>query len=75
MTRDEFISFLKDFKADFEQDKSYWENKTLGDFLDSMISYTEDIQGYYDNMKMDINADNPTWENFMNIIKGASMYE
>jgi len=24
---------------------------------------------------MDINADNPTWGNFMNILKGASMYE
>jgi len=60
MTRNEFISFLKDFKTDFEQDESNWENKTLGDFLGGVISYTEDIQGYYDNMKMDINADNPT---------------
>jgi hypothetical protein len=75
MTRIEFISFLKDFKTDLEQNKSNWENKTLEDFLDSMISYTEDIQGYYDNMKMNINADDPTWENFMNILKGASIYE
>lgn len=32
MTKDEFVSFLKDFKTDFEQDKSNGENKTLGDF-------------------------------------------
>ena len=40
-----------------------------------MIAYTNDIQGFYDNMKMDINADNPTWENFSQILKGASIYE
>jgi len=75
MTRIEFISFLKEFKTDFEQNKEDWENKTLEDFLESMITYTEDIQGYYDNMKMNVNADEPTWENFTNILKGASIYE
>ncbi|WP_438426647.1 DUF7660 family protein [Aquimarina macrocephali] len=45
------------------------------DFLESMMSYTEDIQGFYDNMKMNIDANIPTWENFMHILKGASVYE
>jgi hypothetical protein len=40
MTRIEFICFLKDFKTDLEQNKSNWENKTLEDFLDSMIEYS-----------------------------------
>ncbi len=75
MTRTEFISFLKEFKTDFEQNKANWENKTLEDFLESMIAYTRDIQGYYDNMKLNIDADEPTWENFMAILKGASIYE
>ncbi len=75
MTRIEFINFLKEFKTDFEQNKDNWENKSLEDFLESMIAYTEDIQGYYDNMKLNVNADEPTWENFMTILKGASVYE
>jgi hypothetical protein len=75
MTRTDFISFLKEFKTDFEQNKENWENKTLEDFLESMIAYTEDIQGYYDNMKLNIDANEPTWENFMTILKGASIYE
>ncbi len=75
MTRTEFISFLKEFKTDFDQNKDDWENKRLEDFLESMITYTEDIQGYYDNMKMNVNADTPTWENFRNILKGAAIYE
>jgi len=75
MTRTEFISFLKEFKTDFEQNKENWENKTLEDFLESMIAYTEDIQGYYDNMNLDVDGNVPTWENFMTILKGASVYE
>jgi hypothetical protein len=75
MTRIEFIEFLKEFKTDFDQNKENWENVNLSDFLESMIAYTEDIQGFYDNMGMKINADNPTWENFINILKGASIYE
>lgn len=75
MTRTEFINFLKEFKTDFEQNKENWENKSLEDFLESMIAYTEDIQGYYDNMKLNIDADVPTWKNFKTILKGASIYE
>ncbi len=75
MTRTEFISFLKEFKTDFKQNKENWENKTLEDFLENMIAYTTDIQGYYDNMKLNIDADEPSWENFMTILKGASIYE
>lgn len=75
MTRIEFIEFLKKFKKDFDQNQETWENTTLSDFLESMIAYTKDIQGYYDNMKMNIDANKPTWENFKQILEGASVYE
>lgn len=75
MTRIEFIEFLREFREDLEENKSNWENKTLEDFLESMEAYTEDIQGYYNNMKTGIDADKPTWENFKTILKGASVYE
>ncbi|TDQ25776.1 DUF7660 family protein [Tenacibaculum caenipelagi] len=75
MTRIEFIDFLKDFRKDLKDNKSNWRNKTLEDFFEAMESYTEDIQGFYDNMEMDIDADKPTWENFKTILKGATIYE
>ena len=75
MTRVEFIKFLEEFKKDFDTNKSEWENVNLSNFLESMIAYTEDVQGFYDNMEMKIDADKPTWENFMQILKGASIYE
>ncbi len=75
MTRTEFIEFLKEFRKDLEENKSNWENRSLENFLEAMEAYTKDVQGYYDNMKMDIDADKPTWENFKTILQGASVYE
>lgn len=73
MTRIEFIDFLKEFRKDLKENKSDWENKTLEDFIEAMEAYTEDIQGYYDNMN--INADKPSWQNFKTILEGAKIYE
>ena len=75
MTRNEFIKFLKEFRTDLKDNNSEWENKTLEDFLEAMESYTKDLQGYYDNMKMEIDADKPAWENFKTILMGAKTYE
>lgn len=75
MSRIEFIEFLKEFRKDLRDNKSNWENRTLEDFLEAMEAYTEDAQGFYDIMKMDIDADKPTWEIFKTILKGASIYE
>ncbi|WP_299119192.1 hypothetical protein [uncultured Tenacibaculum sp.] len=75
MTRIEFIDFLKEFRKDLKENKSNWENKTLEDFIEAMEVYTEDIQGYYDNMKMNIDADKPTWQNFKTILEGVKIYE
>ncbi|SDL48362.1 hypothetical protein SAMN05421823_106143 [Catalinimonas alkaloidigena] len=75
MTRIEFIAFLKAFRQDLEEGKPEWKNQTLEDFLEAMASYTEDIQGYYDTMNLNTDADVATWENFKTLLKGASMYE
>ena len=75
MTRVEFVEFLKGFREDLNKNQSNWGNKSLDDFLEAMERYTEDVQGYYDNLKMNIDADEATWENFKTIMQGASIYE
>ena len=75
MTRIEFVDFLNDFRTDLKKNPDKWENKNLDDFLEAMSAYAEDIQGYYDNMNLNMNADEASWENFMNILKGAAIYE
>ena len=73
--RQTFIEFLNLLHKDFLDNPESWENKTLPDFLAALSSYTEDIQDYYDNMKLGINADKPDWSTFADIFKGATIYE
>lgn len=73
--RQSFIKFIELLRQDFLDNPNEWENKTIDDFLDAISSYSEDIQGYYDNMKLNINADDANWSTFADILKGAKIYE
>ncbi|WP_115619527.1 DUF7660 family protein [Chryseobacterium indoltheticum] len=73
--RQTFIKFLELLRNNFLDNPESWKNKTLPDFLEAFSSYTEDIQGYYDNMKLNVNADKPDWSTFADILKGATIYE
>lgn len=73
--RKSFIEFLNLFHKDYLENPESWENKNLSDFLEALISYSEDIQGFYDNTKQNINADEPNWQTFADIFKGAKIYE
>lgn len=73
--RRSFINFINLLREDLIKNPSEWENNTLSDFLEALGTYAEDIQGYYDNFKRDINADEANWQVFADIFKGATMYE
>lgn len=74
-TRQDFIDFLESFRKDLNENPDNWENKNLDDFLEAMIRYTSDIQGYYDNTNQNVNADIPDWRVFADIFQGARIYE
>ena len=50
-----------------------------GNFIQTIPSalarYTEDIQGYYYNMKPGVNVDVPNWSTFADLFRGARIYE
>ena len=73
--RQTFIKFLDLLRKDFLDNPENWGNKTVPDFLEALSSYTEDIQGYYDNMRQNVNADKPDWTTFADIFRGARIYE
>ena len=73
--RDSFIMFLDLLLKDLKENPKDWENKSLEDFLEALSRYTEDIQGYYDNMNMNIDANKPDWKIFADIFMGARIYE
>lgn len=73
--RKSFVNFLNLLREDFSENPHEWENKNLEDFLEALSAYTEDIQRYYDNMKMNIDANEPNWKTFADIFIGARIYE
>lgn len=73
--REDFAKFIDLLYNEFNSNTETWSNRNLADFLQALSSYTEDIQGYYDNMELKINADLPDWQTFADILKGATMYE
>ena len=73
--RQSFVEFIDLLRKDFEDNPGSWENKKLDDFLASLSSYANDIQGYYNNTKQNVNVDEPNWQTFADIFKGATLYE
>lgn len=73
--RTSFIQFLELFHKDLTDNPHKWENTSLSGFLEAMVRYTEDIDGYYLNTKQDIDPYTASWQVFADILKGASMYE
>ena len=73
--RTSFIKFLDLLRQDLLQHPETWENKTLPDFLEALATYTEDIQGYYDNTGANVDAGKAAWSTFADIFKGAKVYE
>ena len=73
--RQSFITFLRLLSNEFLTTGDNWENKTLDNYLDALGQYAQDIQGYYNNKGENIDADNPRWETFADILRGAIVYE
>ncbi len=73
--RNEFSKFLKLLHKDLVHNKEEWENCDLESFLEALVSYSEDIDGYYANMNIDVNPNIPSWRVFADMLCGAKVYE
>lgn len=73
--RSSFVTFIDALLEDFHENPETWSHKTVPDFLSALSSYAEDIQGYYDNQRLKIDADQPSWRVFADILKAATLYE
>jgi hypothetical protein len=73
--RESFSQFLELLRKDLLDNPESWENDTLPNFLEALSAYTSAIQGYYNNMNENVNADNPSWSTFKDIFLGAKIYE
>lgn len=73
--RQSFIEFIELLHEDFHKNPHNWQNKNLDNFLAAIDRYAKDIQGYYDNTNKKVNADQPTWQVFADILRGSTIHE
>jgi hypothetical protein len=71
-----FIEFINLLKQDLIEIFGSWENKSLdgGNGWSTSIGLYN-IHDYNVKNKLDINADKPNWQTFVNILTGATIYE
>jgi hypothetical protein len=73
-TKEDFIIFLKLLVQNLRNNPDEWENKSLESYLEAAVSWTEDMEGYYQNNNLPI-PKNVDWKVFANILIAAKMYE
>lgn len=74
-TREDFIEFMHLFCEDYANNSSSWENNKLETFLEALTSYSEDIDGYYQNIKKQPIPQDINWQVFAELLMGARIYE
>jgi len=73
--REHFCEFLEALYHDFQENPAGWESKSLGDFLEAFAAYARDVDGYYANHDIPVDADRASWRVFADILTGARIYE
>jgi hypothetical protein len=72
--KDDFVNFVELLVSNLKNNPDEWTNKTLQEYLESISSWTEDMEGYYQNNGIHI-PENVNWKVFANILIAAKMYE
>jgi len=74
-TREDFARYVEQLEADYASNPGKWENTDLGSFLAAVAGYARDVDGYYSNADIPVDADKPDWRVFGDILTGACVYE
>lgn len=73
-SKEDFVNFVELLVSNLKRNPEEWTNKSLPEYLESISSWTEDMEGYYQNNDMPI-PENINWKVFANILIAAKMYE
>ncbi len=73
-TRADLVAFIKALRADLKAEPKKWENATLESFLGALASWTEDMNGYYENQSREV-PKTPTWRTLGEMLAAARVYE
>lgn len=72
--KNDFVNFISALVKDLKENSEQWENKDLCSYLNGMVSWIEDMDGYYENTNQPL-PNNVTWKVFSDILMAARTYE
>ena len=73
-TKEEFLRFLEMLANDRRSSAEEWENTSIEDYLLSIQSWIEDMDGYYENNNLKV-PQNIDWNFIANIFYAGKIYE
>ena len=56
-SKEDFIIFLTELRHDRKQRSGEWENAEIASYLEGICSWVEDMEGYFQNMGIDLPTD------------------
>jgi hypothetical protein len=73
-TKEDFLRFMELLIDNFRNNPDDWENKSLENYLESIQSWVEDMDGYYKNNNIQT-PESISWNFFANVLYAAKIYE
>lgn len=73
-SREDFVAFVAAIAEDFESHRPDWLHRDLPSFLAPMASWSEDMDGFYENTGESMAALSP-WRIMADILAASRIYE
>lgn len=73
-TREDLVRFLAALKDDFVANRHLWTNTNLHAFLEAMVGWSQDMDGFYRNRGEEISLLSP-WRIMADSMMAARIYE
>jgi len=70
--KEDFLKIIKKLEAD---NQDAWENTSAVDFIEALGAWLNDADGFYQNFKLDTDANNASWQLFADALQAATIYE
>lgn len=72
-TKEQFLDLI--FKLLDENDAIEWKNDTSYSFLQAMAAWLVDADGFYENMKIEMDTSKISWQLIADALQAAIFYE
>ena len=72
--KDHFVNFVSLLIKDYKANPDTWENKDIESFLEGIISWVEDMEGYFENNNLPI-PQSIDWKFVSNLFYAGKLYE